>query len=183
MKTLIVLTACALACSVSVAQTASSAMGGASAPAAMKSDMKSDMKKGTDAGMPMAAESGSHMGMGSMDLKAMDANGDGMISKKEWTDYHTMMWGKMKATKDMVSLADMKTALRGGMSDGMPMKSGSGSMTMSWMDMDAMDTNGDGMVSKKEWMSHHTKMWGQMKSKKGMMPIADMESLSKTGPF
>ncbi len=161
MKTSIIFAACAFACGVAVAQ-------------------MPPTRVATDG---MASADKSSMGMGSMDMNAMDVNSDGMISKKEWTDYHTMVWGKMKATNDMVSLADMKTTMRGVMSDATPMKPGNGNMAMGPMHMESMDTNGDGMISKKEWMSHHTKMWSQMKTKKGMMPRVDMESLSKTGPF
>ena len=56
---------------------------------------------------------GAHMGMG-MDMKAMDANGDGMISKKEFDSHHAVMWKKMKSKNGMVSIADMETMMQGG---------------------------------------------------------------------
>ena len=65
----------------------------------------------------------------------------------------------------------------------MPMAAGaSGTMGMGMMK--SMDTNGDGMISKKEWDSHHSTMWGKMKPKmnKGMVPMADMEAMMKGGP-
>jgi hypothetical protein len=52
----------------------------------------------------MGAMGGMHMGMG----KAMDANGDGMISKKEFDSHHQAMWKKMKTKNGMVSVADME---------------------------------------------------------------------------
>lgn len=65
----------------------------------------------------------------------------------------------------------------------MPMAAGGGSMSgTSMMGMKAMDTNGDGMISKKEWDAYHAGMWKRMKSKKGMMPIADVEAMMKGGP-
>lgn len=65
--------------------------------------------------MPMGASGGMGMGMG-MDMKAMDTNGDGMISKKEWDSHHAMMWNKMKPKmkKGMMSMADMETMMKGG---------------------------------------------------------------------
>ena len=45
----------------------------------------------------------------------------------------------------------------------------------------SMDTNGDGMVSKREWDRHHSGMWGQMKPKNGMMPMAEVEAMMKAG--
>ena len=64
-----------------------------------------------------------------------------------------------------------------GVSGGMGMGLGMGMMK-------SMDTNGDGMISKKEWDSHHAAMWGKMKPKmnKGMVPMADIEAMLKGGP-
>ena len=47
----------------------------------------------------------------------------------------------------------------------------------------SMDTNGDGMVSKREWDRYHSGMWGQMKSKNGMMSMSDMEAQRKNIPY
>ena len=48
--------------------------------------------------------------------------------------------------------------------------------------MGSMDTNGDGMVSKREWDRYHSGMWGKMKTKNGMMSMSDMEAQMKSGP-
>ncbi|HXR55339.1 MAG TPA: hypothetical protein VN858_00985 [Casimicrobiaceae bacterium] len=62
------------------------------------------------------------LAMDDMDMKAMDTNHDGMISKKEYMAYHEMMWGKMKKTKNgMVDLKDMGM-MQGGMADDNTMK-------------------------------------------------------------
>lgn len=46
-----------------------------------------------------------------------------------------------------------------------------------------MDTNGDGMISKKEWEAYHSGMWSGMKAdKRGMVPWADVEARMKGGP-
>ena len=69
----------------------------------------------------------------------------------------------------------------------MPMaagNSGTMGMGMNMGMMKSMDTNGDGMISKKEWDSHHSALWGKMKPKmkKGMVPMTDMEAMMKGGP-
>lgn len=44
-----------------------------------------------------------------MDMKAMDTNGDGMISKDEFMKYHEMMYDKMKKNKTgMVDIKEME---------------------------------------------------------------------------
>jgi hypothetical protein len=49
-----------------------------------------------------------------MDHSAMDMNRDGMISQKEWNDYHASMWRDMKADKKgMVPWADVNTRMMG----------------------------------------------------------------------
>ncbi len=46
------------------------------------------------------------------------------------------------------------------------------------MDMKSMDSNNDGMISKKEFMKHHEHMWNKMKkSKGGMVSVKDMEMM------
>lgn len=60
---------------------------GASASAVAMDDMKMGMK---------------------MDMKMMDANGDGVISKEEFMRHHEMMYDKMKKNKSgTVDLKDM----------------------------------------------------------------------------
>lgn len=81
-----------------------------------KAQMKTDMKK--DGAMPMASSGGMAMGSGtahsSMGMKAMDKNGDGMISQREWNAHHNGMWGKMKKEKGMVSMAEMEAMMKSG---------------------------------------------------------------------
>ena len=56
------------------------------------------------------------MGSGpSANWKAMDANGDGMISQEEYMAYHTNNWKKMKMTKgNMISMQDMEAQMAAG---------------------------------------------------------------------
>ena len=62
-------------------------------------------------GPGMGMSMGAHMGM---DMKAMDANSDGMISKKEFDSHHEAMWKKMKSKNGMVSIADMEAMMMQG---------------------------------------------------------------------
>jgi hypothetical protein len=62
------------------------------------------------------------LAMDDMDMKKMDANGDGMVSKDEWTKYHEAMWAKMKKGKNgMVDMNDMGM-MQGGMANDGKMK-------------------------------------------------------------
>lgn len=60
--------------------------------AADKAEMKTDAKKA--AGM-----------------KAMDTNGDGMVSKAEWDAYHAGTWGKFNHKNGMVSMMDIEKTM------------------------------------------------------------------------
>ena len=54
-----------------------------------------------------------------MDMKAMDTNHDGMISKKEFMKFHEDMWAKMKKNKSgMGDMKDMEMMHEGMMKDG-----------------------------------------------------------------
>lgn len=125
MKHSIILTTAALACATVFAQAPAgvlprpsheinpTASGGA--PAA-RAEMKTEAKTGAlpmASGMGSTSSMGAGMGMG-MGMKGMDANGDGMVSKKEWQAHHNMMWGKMKGKNGMVSMADMEAMMKGG---------------------------------------------------------------------
>ena len=44
-----------------------------------------------------------------------------------------------------------------------------------------MDTNGDGMISKQEFMTHHEQMYGKMKQTNGNVSIADMDAQMNVG--
>lgn len=58
-----------------------------------------------------------------MDMKMMDTNNDGMVSKDEFTKHHEMMWDKMKKNKSgMVDIKDMNMMHDSMMKGGDPMK-------------------------------------------------------------
>ena len=71
--------------------------------------MHDDMSPGTS--MEKHDGMDKHEGMGMhMDMKAMDSNGDGMVSKKEFLNYHTAMYDKMKkGPNGMISVTDMRS--------------------------------------------------------------------------
>ncbi len=85
-----------------------------------------------------------------MDMKAMDTNGDGMISKTEYMKHHEAMWAKMKKNSSgSVSMKDMQMMMSGGdmaggekMKDGAMMKDGS-------MKKDGTMTKDGGMMKEK----------------------------------
>ena len=87
---------------------------------------------------------------------------------------------KVDEKKGMTPMAGGAAPMAAG---SMPMAAGTSS-TMGMGMMKSMDTNGDGMISKKEWDSHYSAMWGKMKPKmkKGMVPMTDMEAMMKGGP-
>ena len=48
------------------------------------------------------------------------------------------------------------------------------------MDPKMMDTNGDGMISRDEFMRHHEMMWDQMKkNSSGMVDVKEMQDMHK----
>lgn len=95
----------AFACTAALAQSPTAGPGGkpeqaqtagAGSKAEKKADMKVEDKKANTAMSPM------------------DANGDGMVSRKEYDRYHSAMWGTMKPKNGMVSMADWEAARKGG---------------------------------------------------------------------
>lgn len=80
--------------------------GSAEQKAGDKAQMKVDAKKGMTPA-PMANANTPAM-------MAMDTNGDGMISRREYDAYHSAMWKSMKQSKGMVSQADMDMSRKGG---------------------------------------------------------------------
>ena len=48
--------------------------------------------------------------------------------------------------------------------------------------MMVMDTNNDGMISRREYDAYHMAMWKSMKQSKGMVSQADMDTARKGGP-
>ena len=105
MKKILMATAVALVCGATFAQsnaTKAEIVPQPTSKAGMAAEAKVEARK---AGM-------NHQGGGAM--VAMDANGDGMISQKEYNAYHGTMWKRMKYTRGMVTQAEMDRVLKGG---------------------------------------------------------------------
>ncbi len=125
MKKSVLFAACAILCGAAFAQapigvvrkpSAESdpiAAGGRTAAAAQS---KVDAKTGGENVMPVAGDHRAmgHMRMDASDISAMDTNGDGMISKKEWQAFHDLSWSRMKSKNGSVSRTDMESMFKGG---------------------------------------------------------------------
>ena len=105
-------------------------------------------------------------------MHKMDTNGDGMVSKDEWTTFQERTFNaldkdksgfideaELSATSD-ASLAFATAAYaRGLMTKDMFMK---------------IDANGDGKISREEFLSYHRKIFDMLdKQKKGMVGLVD----------
>jgi hypothetical protein len=105
------LIAFALACGGAYAQ-APAPQGSATRPPAEINPNKSGGVAQQRAGAKNDAQTGNTSAMGA---GAMDVNGDGMISKKEWDTYHGKMWRGMKANKQgMVPWGDVQSGMAAG---------------------------------------------------------------------
>jgi hypothetical protein len=62
--------------------------------------------KGKDSGATTTASA-------TMGHKAMDANGDGFVTRKEWDTYHGKMWSGMKGEKRGVPWATVESGMMG----------------------------------------------------------------------
>ncbi len=139
MKQLFLATAVALACGTALAQTPSSpskAVEQMAVPISPKTaaaaeagvDARKSAKPGADGTMvkqtPVTGEvpTGSktaagkaEMNVEKRDMAAMDTNGDGMISRKEYDAYHANMWKKMTLKNGMAMQADVQMMLKQGL--------------------------------------------------------------------
>jgi Ca2+-binding EF-hand superfamily protein len=98
--------------------------------------------------------------------RAMDSNGDGMISKDEFMKYHAAVWNQ--ATKDSdgkMTVSDAAVAFaRGGMH----------------VDVSKMDPDQDGTISKDEFMAYEATHWGLLpKDASGQIAVTDLEKVMR----
>ncbi len=144
MKQLLIATAVALACSAALAQTPSTPANPAKAveqgavPTAPRTaaaaEAKVDARQGANPGasattaanpakaveqgaVPTTSRTASkaEMNVEKRDMAAMDTNGDGMISRKEYDAYHGNMWKKMTLKNGMAMQADVQMMLKQGL--------------------------------------------------------------------
>ncbi len=112
MKSALILAAAALACGTAFAQ----------APAGVVKNPSQEQNPNMSGGKAQANADGKKGGMaasGGMTTtatgsKAMDMNGDGYVSRKEWNDYHGRTWSSMKGEKRGVPWADVEARMKGG---------------------------------------------------------------------
>jgi hypothetical protein len=109
-----------------------------------------------------AADAPGDIARGNMhfDAKAIDANGDNMISKDEFMKYGETMWERMNRSATVsVPIADAaRDFARGGLK----------------FDAKAMDANGDGKITKDEFMKYGEAKFDRMKKDpNGMISVAD----------
>jgi Ca2+-binding EF-hand superfamily protein len=92
------------------------------------------------------------------DAKAIDTDGDGMISKAEFTAYGEKNWALMSHGAKTIKVSTAATDFaRGNMN----------------MNADAMDTDHDGSISKEEFFKYAEAAFDKMKDAKGQMSVAD----------
>jgi len=105
-------------------------------------------------------------------MHKMDTNGDGMVSKDEWTSFQERTFAALDKDKsgyieeaEFTATSDEKFAFataayaRGLMTKEMFMK---------------IDANGDGKISREEFLAYHRKIFDMMdKQKKGMVGLVD----------
>jgi hypothetical protein len=94
------------------------------------------------------------------DAKAMDTNGDGMVSKDEFRHYGEVMWTQMAQGNASIPVQQAaQDFARGNMS----------------FDAKAMDTNHDGKITKDEFMKYAEAKFDHMqKDAQGMVRVADI---------
>jgi Ca2+-binding EF-hand superfamily protein len=98
--------------------------------------------------------------------KAMDTDGDGMISKDEFMKYHAAMWDQMtKDSNGSMTVSDASSSFaRGGMH----------------IDVNKMDPDKDGTISNDEFMKYEATHWSLLpKDACGQIAVADLEKAMK----
>ena len=106
MKTKLILAAVAVACGTAFAQ----------APPRQQQDPDMPSGKAQAKGEMNAQAKGSKdgtLGVTKAGTPAMDLNGDGMITRKEWDAYHGTRWSRFRANKQgMVPWADVQAGMK-----------------------------------------------------------------------
>ena len=98
------------------------------------------------------------MGNVMFDAKAMDTDGDGMITRKEFMSYHAKAWMEMSKGAKTIPVDAAATAFaRGNMK----------------VDAQMMDADHDGSISRHEFMGYSGSQFDKMKNDHGMMSVDD----------
>ena len=92
------------------------------------------------------------------DAKAMDTNGDGMISKDEMMAYAEKMWDMMANGKDTIRISvATKDFATGGLA----------------FNAKSIDTDHDGTISKEEFLTYAGRRFDKMKHPNGMISVQE----------
>jgi Ca2+-binding EF-hand superfamily protein len=92
------------------------------------------------------------------DVKAMDTNGDGMITKEEMMAYAEKMWDMMANGKDTIRISRMtKNFATGGLA----------------FNARAMDTDHDGSISKQEFLTYAEHRFDKVVHPNGMISVQE----------
>jgi hypothetical protein len=98
--------------------------------------------------------------------EAIDLNGDGMISKDEFMQYHAAVWDKMTAAThgNMAVSAAAAAFVRGGMH----------------IDASKMDSDQDGNISKDEFLRYEANHWSMLPTDaRGQISVSDFVTAMK----
>jgi hypothetical protein len=101
-----------------------------------------------------------------MDVNAIDANHDGLISKEEFAAYGEKIWQVISRGKPTVAVSTAAIDFA------------TGNMAMNAQEM---DSDHDGSISHEEFVAYGSKAFDSVKNPKGMLTLSDTTRYFSTG--